>query len=117
MNLKKIARIRRATKLRKNLKKLKMIRLSIHRTSRHIYAQIISLNNKVLVTASTLEKKIREKLTYTGNIKSAIFIGETIAIRAIKHGILNISFDRSGFKYHGRIKALANAARQTGLKF
>ncbi|QJC38598.1 50S ribosomal protein L18 [Enterobacteriaceae endosymbiont of Donacia fulgens] len=117
MNIKKIARIRRATKLRKNLQKLKMIRLSIHRTSRHIYAQIISVNNKILITASTLEKKIKKKLIYTGNIKSAIFIGKKIATRAIKYGILNISFDRSGFKYHGRIKALANAARQTGLKF
>ncbi|QJC34150.1 50S ribosomal protein L18 [Enterobacteriaceae endosymbiont of Donacia cinerea] len=117
MNIKKIARIRRATKFRKNLKKFKIIRLSIHRTSRHIYAQIISINNKILVTASTLEKKIKKKLTYTGNIKAAIFIGNKIANRSIKKGILNISFDRSGFKYHGRIQALADAARKTGLNF
>ncbi|QJC35740.1 50S ribosomal protein L18 [Enterobacteriaceae endosymbiont of Donacia sparganii] len=117
MHIKKIARIRRATKYRKNIQKFKITRLSIHRTSRHIYAQIISVNNKILVTASTLEKKIKKKLIYTGNIKAAIFIGNKIASRAIKKDILNISFDRSGFKYHGRIKALANAARNTGLKF
>ncbi|QJC37368.1 50S ribosomal protein L18 [Enterobacteriaceae endosymbiont of Donacia thalassina] len=117
MNIKKISRIRRATKFRRNLQKFKIIRLSIHRTSRHIYAQIISVNNKILVTASTLEKKIKQKLIYTGNIKAAIFIGKKIANRTIKKGILSISFDRSGFKYHGRIKALAEAARQTGLKF
>ncbi|QJC36962.1 50S ribosomal protein L18 [Enterobacteriaceae endosymbiont of Donacia vulgaris] len=117
MNIKKIARIRRATKFRKNLQKFKIVRLSVHRTSRHIYAQIISANNKILTTASTLEKKIQKKLKYTGNIQAAIFIGTKIANRSIKKGISNISFDRSGFKYHGRIQALANAARQTGLNF
>ncbi|QJC32119.1 50S ribosomal protein L18 [Enterobacteriaceae endosymbiont of Donacia versicolorea] len=117
MNNKKINRIRRITKFRKNLQKFKITRLSIHRTSRHIYAQIISINNKILVTASTLELKIRKKLKYTGNIEAAILIGNKIASRSIKKGILNISFDRSGFKYHGRIKALAEAARNTGLKF
>ncbi|QJC36141.1 50S ribosomal protein L18 [Enterobacteriaceae endosymbiont of Donacia cincticornis] len=117
MNTKKISRMRRATKFRKNLQKFKHIRLSVHRTSRHIYAQIISIDNKILITASTLEKKIKKKLTYTGNIKAAILIGTKIAKRSIKKGILSVSFDRSGFKYHGRIKALANSARDTGLNF
>ncbi|QJC33736.1 50S ribosomal protein L18 [Enterobacteriaceae endosymbiont of Donacia provostii] len=117
MNVKKNSRIRRATKFRKNLQKFNNIRLLIHRTSRHIYAQIISKDNKILVTASTLEKKIRKKLKYTGNIKASILIGIKIAKRSIKKGILSVSFDRSGFKYHGRIKALANSARNTGLNF
>ncbi|QJC35331.1 50S ribosomal protein L18 [Enterobacteriaceae endosymbiont of Donacia proxima] len=117
MNIKKISRIRRATKFRKNLQKFKHIRLSIHRTSRHIYAQIISKDNKILITASTLEKKIKKQLKYTGNISAATLIGTKIAKRSIKKGILSVSFDRSGFKYHGRIKALANSARNIGLNF
>ncbi|QJC33333.1 50S ribosomal protein L18 [Enterobacteriaceae endosymbiont of Donacia clavipes] len=117
MNNKKITRIRRIIKFRKNLQKFKITRLLIHRTSRHIYAQVISKNNKILVTASTLESKIKKILKYTGNIKAAILIGNKIANRSIKKGILNVSFDRSGFKYHGRIKELAKAARCSGLKF
>ncbi|QJC29115.1 50S ribosomal protein L18 [Enterobacteriaceae endosymbiont of Plateumaris rustica] len=117
MNKKKIIRIKRITKLRKKIYKLKTTRLVIHRTSRHIYAQIISYKNKVLVTASTLEKNIHKKLSYTGNIEAAIIIGKKIAKRAINKNIITISFDRSGFKYHGRIKALANAARNSGLQF
>ncbi|QJC28223.1 50S ribosomal protein L18 [Enterobacteriaceae endosymbiont of Plateumaris braccata] len=117
MNKKKIIRIRRITKLRKKHYELKTTRLVIHRTSRHIYAQIISYKNKVLITASTLEKNIREKLSYTGNIEAAIITGKEIAKRSINKGITIVSFDRSGFKYHGRIKALANAARDSGLQF
>ncbi|QJC31696.1 50S ribosomal protein L18 [Enterobacteriaceae endosymbiont of Donacia tomentosa] len=117
MNIKKTSRIRRATKLRKHLQKFKKTRLVIHRTSRHMYAQIISAENKVLITASTLESTIKKKLSYTGNIKAAVLLGHKIANRSIKKGIFNISFDRSGFKYHGRVKALANAARNAGLNF
>ncbi|QJC30001.1 50S ribosomal protein L18 [Enterobacteriaceae endosymbiont of Plateumaris sericea] len=117
MNKKKNIRIRRITKSRKIFYKLKATRLVIHRTSRHIYAQIISPQNKVLITASTLEKNIKKKLAYTGNIEAAIIIGKKIAKRSINKGIMNVSFDRSGFKYHGRIKALANAARNLGLQF
>lgn len=115
---KKIARIRRATKIRKKLCNLGVIKLVVHRTSKHIYAQIISTRNcDVLVSASTVEKSIFNKSQVTGNRNSAIVIGKVIAERAIKRGIVNVSFDRSGFKYHGRIQALADAARQSGLKF
>ncbi|QJC28674.1 50S ribosomal protein L18 [Enterobacteriaceae endosymbiont of Plateumaris consimilis] len=117
MNKKKIIRIKRITKLRKKNHQLKTTRLVIHRTSHHIYAQIISYTNKILVTASTLEKNIRKKLSYTGNIEAAIITGKKIAKRSINKGIVIVSFDRSGFKYHGRIKALANAARNSGLQF
>ncbi|QJC30454.1 50S ribosomal protein L18 [Enterobacteriaceae endosymbiont of Neohaemonia nigricornis] len=115
-NNKYIARIKRATKLRKNLVN-NNIRLVVHRTARHIYAQIISANNKVLVTASTLEKCHKKTLLYTGNIKSATLIGQLIAIKAIKKGITKLTFDRSGYKFHGRIKSLAIAARNNGLNF
>ncbi|QIQ41505.1 MAG: 50S ribosomal protein L18 [Buchnera aphidicola (Aphis urticata)] len=116
-NFKINSRIRRLKKSRCQMKKLGVTRLVVHRTSRHIYAQIISSEAKVLVFASTLEKKIKCDLKYTGNKKSAEIIGKKIAIRAISKGISSISFDRSGFKYHGRIKALADSARNFGLKF
>jgi len=99
------------------MKSLGVIRLVVHRTSRHMYAQIISAESKVLVCASTVEKKIKCSLKYTGNKESAEIIGKTIAKRALLKGISNISFDRSGFKYHGRIKVLADSARNFGLKF
>ncbi|ANZ22692.1 50S ribosomal protein L18 [Buchnera aphidicola (Diuraphis noxia)] len=112
------ARIRRYMKTRCKMKALGVIRLVIHRTSRHIYAQIISSKeSKVLAFASTLEKKINVNLKYTGNKKSAKIIGRIIAERALSKGIHNVSFDRSGFKYHGRIKELAKSARAFGLKF
>lgn len=113
----KLNRLRRSEATRQKLKKLHAIRLVVHRTTRHIYAQIISSNSKVLVFASTLEKNINKNLKYTGNINAAIVIGNIIGERAVKKNITNVSFDRSGFKYHGRIKALANAARKSGLQF
>ncbi|WP_343190122.1 50S ribosomal protein L18 [Buchnera aphidicola] len=114
---KKNARIRRSIKFRKNFKRLKNIRLVVHRSSRNIYAQIISSDNFVLVSASTLEKKIKNKISYPGNKKSAKCVGKYIATRSVKKGFSKVSFDRSGFKYHGRIRELANSARKYGLKF
>ncbi|QCI27320.1 50S ribosomal protein L18 [Buchnera aphidicola] len=116
---KKNARIRRSLKNRIRFKNLNIIRLVVHRTPRHIYAQIFdSKKSIVLVSASTVEKKIRKTLnSYTGNKKSASIIGTMIAHRALKKGICSVSFDRSGFKYHGRIQILAESARKAGLKF
>ncbi|CAL4043363.1 50S ribosomal protein L18 [Buchnera aphidicola (Phyllaphis fagi)] len=118
INNKKNIRIRRAKKVRLHLKRLNKIRLVVHRTSRHIYAQIIDSNTEsIVVVASTLEKKIKKNLIYTGNKQAADVIGSIIANRAINKGINTVSFDRSGFKYHGRIKILAESARKAGLNF
>jgi large subunit ribosomal protein L18 len=115
---KKLARIRRGFNTRFKLKKLGATRLVIHRTSRHIYAQIVSsVNSKVIVVASTLEKKISKNIVYTGNKIAAAIIGTVIAERALEKGIINVAFDRSGFQYHGRIQVLAESAREAGLKF
>ncbi|WMY96127.1 MAG: 50S ribosomal protein L18 [Arsenophonus sp.] len=115
---KKIARLRRRTKTRSKLHQLNATRLIVHRTSRHIYAQIIEpKNNDTLVTASTTEKNINKQVKYTGNKEAATIVGKYIAERALKKGIKKVSFDRSGFQYHGRIKELADAARKTGLHF
>ncbi|CAL4325189.1 50S ribosomal protein L18 [Buchnera aphidicola (Eriosoma lanigerum)] len=115
---KKFARLRRARRVRCQLKKLGVIRLVVHRSSRHMYAQIIvSENAKVLVSASTLERNIFSSLKYTGNQESAAILGRIIAERAINKTITSVSFDRSGFQYHGRVKALAESARKSGLKF
>lgn len=115
---KKIARIKRAAKTRSILYKLNVVRLVIHRTPRHIYAQIISNENcHVIVSASTTEKLIVHQLQTTGNKDAAAIIGKIIAERAIAKGIIKVAFDRSGFKYHGRIRVLADCARQGGLKF
>lgn len=116
---KRSSRIRRSLKMRCNLKNLNVMRLVVHRTARHIYAQIINTKTSMVLTAaSTLEKNIRNKLSsYTGNKESASFIGSEIAQRALNKGIYSVVFDRSGFKYHGRVKTLAEAARNSGLKF
>ncbi|ANF17321.1 50S ribosomal protein L18 [Buchnera aphidicola (Schlechtendalia chinensis)] len=115
---KKSARMRRAVKLRCKLKSFKSTRLVVHRTSRHIYAQIISSDGfSVLVVASTLEKKLSRLVKYTGNKEAATLVGTEIAKRALKIGVQSVSFDRSGFQYHGRIQALADAARKVGLNF
>ncbi len=116
---KKKNRLRRCRKIRFIWKKFNKIRLVIYKTSCHIYAQIIKQegkNSNVLVFASTLEKKIINN-NNTGNIISASIIGKVIAKRSINKGIYNVVFDRSGFKYHGRIKKLANNARKYGLIF
>lgn len=115
---KKAARIRRATRTRRKLQQLGVSRLVVYRTPRHIYAQVISSNgSEVLVYASTVEKVISENLKGTGNKEAAFFVGKTIADRAKEKGIKHVSFDRSGFKYHGRVQALADAAREAGLQF
>jgi len=113
---KKVARLRRAKRTRLNIREAGQIRLSVHRTPRHIYAQITSAaGDQVLVTASTVEKDLREAAT--GNADAASKVGELIAKRAKEAGIERVAFDRSGFRYHGRIKALADAARENGLEF
>lgn len=93
-------------------------RLCVHRTPRHVYAQIISpCGSKVLTSASTLDKEIRSQIKYSGNIEAATVVGRVLAERAQKAGITKVAFDRSGFKFHGRIKALAEAARTGGMEF
>lgn len=115
---KKIARLRRASRARFRFARKKTMCLVIHRTSCHIYAQIIdSSSSKVLVSSSTLEKKLFAGLKFTGNKQAAFLVGETVGERAIKNKIYKVSFDRSGFKYHGRVKMLAEGARKQGLKF
>jgi large subunit ribosomal protein L18 len=110
-------RLRRAIPARAKIRQLKAMRLSVHRTPQHIYAQIFDSNSKVLASASTLQKEVREGLKGTGNAAAAAAVGKAIAEKAKAAGIKQVAFDRSGFKYHGRIKALAEAARANGLEF
>ena len=111
-------RLRRARKTRAKIAELKVTRLSVHRTNTHIYAQIIAeTGDKVLASASTLEVDVRKKVKNGGNVEAAAAIGKLIAEKAKKAGITTVAFDRSGYKYHGRIKALADAARENGLSF
>jgi large subunit ribosomal protein L18 len=110
-------RLRRAIPARAKIRQLKAMRLSVHRTPQHIYAQIFDSNSKVLASASTLQKEVREGLKNTGNATAAAAVGKAIAEKAKAAGIKQVAFDRSGFKYHGRIKALADAARENGLEF
>ncbi len=110
-------RLRRAARSRAKIRELKALRLSVHRTSQHIYAQIFDGDSKVLASASTLQKDVREGLTGTSNATAAAAVGKAIAERAKAAGVTKVAFDRSGFKYHGRIKALAEAARENGLEF
>jgi large subunit ribosomal protein L18 len=114
---KKQTRLRRATRSRAKIRELQALRLSVHRTPRHIYAQILDPSSKVLAVASTLQKDVREALKTTGNSDAAAAVGKAIAEKAKAAGIKQVAFDRSGFKYHGRIKALAEAAREHGLEF
>jgi large subunit ribosomal protein L18 len=111
-------RLRRARRSREKIKELAAMRLSVHRTPQHIYAQIFAPEgDKVLVAASTLQKDVRGALKTTGNIEAARAVGRAIAERAMAKGIAKVAFDRSGFMYHGRVKALAEAAREAGLEF
>ncbi|MDR1849889.1 MAG: 50S ribosomal protein L18 [Zoogloeaceae bacterium] len=115
---KKQARLRRAAKTRARIAEQKAIRLSVNRTNSHIYAQVISAcGGKVLAAASTLEADIRKDVPNGGNQAAASVVGKRIAERAKAAGIETVAFDRSGFQYHGRVKALAEAARENGLKF
>lgn len=118
MNVKKEARLRRARKTRAKIAEMKCIRLSVHRSNCHIYAQVISpCGSKVLAAASSLEPDMRKALPSGGNVDAARAVGQLIAERARKAGIEQVAFDRGGFQYHGRVKALAEAAREAGLKF
>jgi large subunit ribosomal protein L18 len=111
-------RLRRARRGRVKIKELAAVRLSVHRTPRHIYAQIFAAGgDQVLAAASTLQKEVRGSLAATGNIEAAKAVGRAIAERAKALGIAKVAFDRSGFMYHGRVKALAEAAREAGLEF
>ena len=114
---KKVQRLRRATRSRAKIRELKVLRLSVHRTAQHIYAQIFDAESKVLATASTVQKTVREGVKYTGNSDAAAAVGKAIAEAAKAKGITEVAFDRSGYKYHGRVKALADAAREHGLQF
>jgi large subunit ribosomal protein L18 len=113
---KKQARIRRARQTRLKAAELKVVRLLVHRSNGHIYAQVVDPTAKVLAAASTLEPDVRKQTGKGGNVQAAI-IGKRIAEKAKAKGVETVAFDRSGFKYHGRVKALAEAAREAGLKF
>lgn len=118
MASKKDSRLRRAKKTRHNIREKGAHRLTVHRTSKHIYAQVIAPEgNKVVASASTVQKDVSEGLKYTGNIEAAAQVGKAIAEKSSAAGVKKVAFDRSGFMYHGRIKALADAARENGLEF
>ena len=115
---KKDQRLRRAKRTRAHIKRLGVHRLCVYKTPRHTYAQIIDPNgSKVVAQASTLEAEIKKGLKSSGNVDAAVAIGKAIAERAKATGIERVAFDRSGFKFHGRVKALADAAREGGLQF
>ena len=112
------ARLRRARKTRARVRRLGINRLTVHRTSRHISAQINSIDGtQTLVSASTMQASVRGQVNSTSNREAASLVGKLIAEKAVAAGIDSVAFDRSGFKYHGRVKALADAALSGGLKF
>ncbi|CAD5108886.1 50S ribosomal protein L18 [Zestomonas carbonaria] len=116
MSVKKETRLRRARKARLKMRELESVRLCVYRSSQHIYAQVISADGaQVLASASTLDKALRDDAT--GNVDAAKKVGQLVAERAKAAGVTKVAFDRSGFKYHGRVKALADAAREGGLEF
>jgi len=118
MSDKKTARLRRARKVRARIARLGALRLSVHRTPRHLYAQLYDASGcKVLVAASTLDPQLRGQLKTGGNIEAAGALGKALAEKAKAAGIERVAFDRSGFRYHGRVKAFAEAARAGGLSF
>ena len=115
---KKLSRIRRARRARAKIRELAVPRLTIHRTPRHIYAQVIAPNGSdVIASTSTLQAEIKSSIKNTGNAEAAAAVGKAIAEKAKAAGVDSVAFDRSGFKFHGRIKALADAAREAGLQF
>lgn len=115
---KKTVRLRRANKARARIRQSGNFRLCIFRTPRHIYAQVIAPNgSEVVAAASTLDKQLRSGLSGTGNAAAATAVGKMIAEKAKAAGVTQVAFDRAGFKYHGRVKALADAAREAGLQF
>lgn len=115
---KKNSRLRRARRTRAKIAELRAVRLCIHRTPRHIYAQVLAADGEaVIASASTVEADVRGQVKGTGNIEAAATVGKLVAERAKEKGIEDVAFDRSGFRYHGRVKALADAAREAGLNF
>lgn len=115
---KRSSRLRRARKARTRIRRKGVPCLTVHRSGRHIYAQVIApQEGRVLVAASTLQKEVREGLEGTSNKDAAAAVGKAVAAKALEAGIKNVAFDRSGFKYHGRVKQLADAAREGGLQF
>jgi large subunit ribosomal protein L18 len=115
---KRQSRLRRARQTRARIAEQRAVRLTVHRSNLHIYAQVIDASGtNVIVSASTLDKALRAQMPNGGNVKAAALVGQSIAQKAREKGIEKVAFDRSGYKYHGRVKALAEAARQAGLKF
>lgn len=110
-------RLRRAAKARAKMHELGATRLVVYRTPRHIYAQVINNEGNVVAVASSLEKDLAKQMKYTGNVEAAKVVGKAIGERAVAKDVTAVSFDRSGFQYHGRVAALADAAREAGLKF
>lgn len=119
MVAKRVSRLRRARKARHAIQRARVPRLCVFRTPKHIYAQVIDVTGgKVMVSASTLDKELRSQLEgHFGNVAAAKVVGKYVAMRAVSAGITKVAFDRSGFKYHGRVMALAEMAREHGLKF
>ena len=118
MDRKKAARLRRARKTRASIRRLGKPRLTVFRSGRHIYAQVISSQDgHVLAAASTLQKDIKADLDSTSNKEAAAAVGKAVAARAVEAGVKDVAFDRSGYRYHGRVKELADAAREGGLNF
>ena len=115
---KKVSRLKRARRGRAKIHELRVMRLSVHRTAQHIYAQVFDASGgKVLATASTVQENVAKGLKGTGNVEAAKAVGTAIAEAAKAAGITRVAFDRAGFMYHGRVKALADAAREAGLEF
>jgi large subunit ribosomal protein L18 len=115
---KKTARLRRAKKARAHIRRLGVPRLTVHRSGRHIYAQVIAAESgTVIAAASTVQKDVRDGLTSTSNKDAAKAVGKAVAERTIAAGVSAVAFDRSGYRYHGRVAELADAARENGLKF
>ncbi len=118
MKDKNIERLRRSRRTRHQIKKVQAVRLTVHRSNGHIYAQVIdATGSKVLASASTVEPDVRKDIKNGGNVDAAALIGKRIAEKAKAAGVEAVAFDRSGYRYHGRVKALADAARENGLKF
>ena len=118
MSGKKAQRLRRAVRTRAKIRELRVARLSVHRTPQHIYAQVIAADGgHVLASASTVQEAVRQGLKGTGNVEAAKAVGTAIAEAAKAAGVTKVAFDRAGFMYHGRVKALAEAAREAGLEF
>lgn len=118
MLTKKETRLRRARQTRAKIAELRVMRLSVHRSNLHIYAQVIDeTGGKVLASASTLEAEVKSQVKRGSNVDAAKIVGQRIAERAKAKGVTQVAFDRSGFRYHGRVKALADAARESGLQF